>query len=177
MITHTTISHVEKAPVVVREHREAARPVVVKQPVVVRPIVERGHGRVERPVIVEHTPVVYAPTVVAPTYVAPSYTYTPAALQLQAPTALGSELILNTPNGELASSSSLELDASGSGQTYVSSVSIEYANGSSQTIAVNAMLGPSSPTYRIALGDGCDIAQIRIDGHSAWNSAIAINAR
>ncbi|MEO8841229.1 MAG: hypothetical protein ABI591_03575 [Kofleriaceae bacterium] len=179
-----------QAPIV-RDHREQARPVVVRndhrdrarddglrtRPVVVRND-HRDRGRDDghrtRPVIVR--PVVYTPAPVIYNTVwnpAPSYTYQPA-IQLLAPTSLANDQ-LSIDVGSLDSARTLELDAAG-GQTYVSQVVVYSANGTYQVLAVNQMLSAANPSIPLSIDNGSSISRIVVDGHSDWGGALSIRA-
>ena len=166
--------HVQ-APIV-RDHREQARPVVLRND-------HRSEGRNEgrndrnegrtRPVIVR--PVVYTPAPVIYTAwnPAPSYTYQPA-IQLLAPTSLANDQ-LSIDTGSLGSARTLELDAAG-GQTYVSQVVVYSANGSYQVLPVNQMLSAANPSIPLSIDNCASISRIVVDGHSDWGGALSIRA-
>ena len=156
---------------VVRDHRVEARR-VERRPVVV----ERGRdwNRIH-PIIVRPQPIVVAPTYATTWTPAASYTYQPG-FELLAPTALASDqLAISTPSS-LGSATSLELDAYGSGSTYVSQLIVYRADGSSQAIPVGQLLTASNPTVRLPIDNCGGISQIVIDGHSEWGSQLAMRA-
>jgi hypothetical protein len=158
--------HVQ-APIV-RDHREQARPVVL------RDHRDRDDYNRTRPVIVR--PVVYTPAPVIYNTAwnpAPSYTYQPA-IQLLAPTSLANDQ-LSIDTGSLGSARTLELDAAG-GQTYVSQVVVYSANGSYQVLPVNQMLSAANPEIPLAIDNCASISRIVVDGHSDWGGALSIRA-
>ena len=157
--------HVQ-APIV-RDHREQARPVVLRND-------HRDHDYDRtRPVIVR--PVVYtpAPVIINAWNPAPSYTYQPA-IQLLAPTSLANDQ-LSIDTGSLGSARTLELDAAG-GQTYVSQVVVYSANGSYQVLPVNQMLSAANPSIPLSIDNCASISRIVVDGHSDWGGALSIRA-
>jgi hypothetical protein len=158
--------HVQ-APIV-RDHREQARPVVLRND-----HRDRDYNR-ERPVIVR--PVVYTPAPVIYNTAwnpAPSYTYQPA-IQLLAPTSLANDQ-LSIDTGSLGSARTVELDAAG-GQTYVSQVVVYSANGSYQVLPVNQMLSAANPSIPLSIDNCASVSRIVVDGHSDWGGALSIRA-
>jgi hypothetical protein len=166
--------HVQ-APIV-RDHREQARPVVLRNDHRDRDRDDhrdRDDNR-ERPVIVR--PVVYTPAPVIYNTAwnpAPSYTYQPA-IQLLAPTSLANDQ-LSIDTGSLGSARTLELDAAG-GQTYVSQVVVYSANGSYQVLPVNQMLSAANPSIPLSIDNCASVSRIVVDGHSDWGGALSIRA-
>ena len=164
--------HVQ-APIV-RDHREQARPVVLRNDQRDRnDHRDRDYNRT-RPVIVR--PVVYTPAPVIYNTAwnpAPSYTYQPA-IQLLAPTSLANDQ-LSIDTGSLGSARTLELDAAG-GQTYVSQVVVYSANGSYQVLPVNQMLSAANPSIPLSIDNCASVSRIVVDGHSDWGGALSIRA-
>ena len=173
--------HVQ-APIV-RDHREQARPVVLRNDDRNDRRDRDDHrdrddrrddDRRSRPVIVR--PMVYAPAPVsyntawAP---APSYTYQPA-IQLLGPTSLANDQ-LSIDTGSLGSARTLELDAAG-GRTYVSQVVVYSLNGSYQVLPVNQMLSAETPSIPLAIDNCASVSRIVVDGHSDWGGALSIRA-
>lgn len=76
--------------------------------------------------------------------------------------------------GDLAGASTLELESTGAGSTYVSQVILYTADGGYQVENVNAMLSPSNPTLELALPLGASIIKVGIDGHSEWGGSISL---
>jgi hypothetical protein len=153
---------------VVRDHREAARPVVVRTEHRAPIRYERGHGRV----IVQH-PIYTAPVYVAPVWTASAaYTVAPQPIQLLAPTAL-SDQPLSLSVGSLGGATSLELDTAG-GTTWVSQVLLVDANGYTQTLPVNQALSPQNPVIRLPISGA--ISQIVVEGHSDWGGQLSLRA-
>jgi len=124
---------------------------------------ERSWNRIH-PIIISHA--TWTP--------AQSYAYQPA-IQLLGPTALASgELAIDT--GSLGSSSALELDAAGTGSTYVSQLVIYTVDGGSQVLPVNQLLSASNPSVRLPIDNCAGIARIVIDGHSSWGGLLGMRA-
>jgi hypothetical protein len=129
-----------------------------------------------RPVIVREQPVVtvYAPPVYVGTY-STGYTYRPDVPILGATSLDGGQLDVDI-TGQLAGRSSLELEAVGSGSTYVGQVVLSFAGGGYQVVPVNQILDANNPCVRVAVGNGADITRVAIAGHSDWGGAIAVAA-
>jgi hypothetical protein len=160
------------ARTIVRDHREPVRSAPV-----VRPI-ERDHreqvrwerGRDDyRPRIVLERPIIGASVYTT----APSYTVIPQPIQLLAPTPLSSEQ-LSIDVGNLGGSTSLELDATGPGTTYVSQVVLVAPDGDTQVVPVNQILSAQNPCVQLPMSGG--IARVIVDGHSDWGGQLALRA-
>jgi hypothetical protein len=159
---------------VVRDHREAARPAVRREPVRIEhrePIRWQHRDRDDRRVIIQR-PVYVAPVTTAVWTPSAAYTYQPQPIQLLAPTALADEP-LTLSVGSLGAATSLELDSAG-GTTYVSQVLLVDASGYTQTVPVNQVLSPQNPTIQLPIST--QISQIVIEGHSDWGGQLSLRA-
>ena len=154
----------------VRDRRDDDRGVAVRRRD------DRDHDR-DRPVIVRQAPVVVESPVYSASWNPPaSYSYQQAPLTLMNATALASSQVsINTTN-LLAGATTLELESSGTGSTYVSQVVLYDSAGNYQVMNVNAMLSPSNPTVQIPLANGASLVRVAIDGHSDWGGAVALQA-
>jgi hypothetical protein len=148
---------VHRTRTVVRDRRLAARPVIRRAPIRLQ----------RRPVIVQR------PIYVAPAWTpATTYTVQPQPIQLLAPTALNDQLSLSV--GALGGATSLELDSTGTGSTYISQVLLVDASGYTQTVPVNQMLSPQNPTIQLPITT--TISQIVLEGRSDWGGQLSLRA-
>jgi hypothetical protein len=171
---------------VVQPVKVVERKPIERQPIVVdrKPIVvdhhdhdrDYGHG----PVIIEHDrPVV---TVITPvTYQSPystGYVYAPQPMTVLGATALDGTQLTVAVNNELGGMCQLDLDATGTGATYVSSVVLTYDTGAQQVVAVNQLIDANNPQFQIPLNaDAGAIMNVSVVGHSNWGGALTIAAR
>ncbi len=113
-----------------------------------------------------------------PVYEQPVYQAPVASswMSLMAPTTIGVDgrafVSINSQPGALHA---LRLDAS-SGDTFVSSVAIEYTDGRTQVVTVGQELEPSNPSYEVALDSTCGIEDVTINGRSEYGGSIALAA-
>jgi hypothetical protein len=157
-----------KAQPIARDHRQAR-----KQPIV------RDHRDAEirvddrdrdRPIVVE------APTYVTTAAPLPSNGYEPQSIALLGSTSLASgQLSIDTTN-LLAGRATLQIESTGTGSTYVTTVLLYDTNGNYEVMNVNAMLSAQNPAVDLPLASSAGIVRIAIDGHSDWGGAIALQA-
>ena len=107
----------------------------------------------------------------------PRYTYQPQPISVVGATALDSSSLSIDTTGLLGGATTLQLEAAGSGSTYVSQVVLYDANGDYRVVNLNTMISPANPSVQIALGDDAGVVRIVVDGHSTWGGAIAIQAQ
>ncbi|MGE5183686.1 MAG: hypothetical protein ACM31C_16555 [Acidobacteriota bacterium] len=69
----------------------------------------------------------------------------------------------------------LRLEAT-NGDTFVSSIDIEYTDGRHQVVTVGQELEAENPSYEVALDSTCGIEDIAINGRSEDGGAIALSA-